>query len=185
MLSADLMTAFIFFEILSFTSFTWVIHEENEAAIRAAKTYLAIAVIGGLLLYGTSAALACGPGREFSELKASAAGASDQRRFCSRSPDSLWVRGEGRHVSAAHLASEGASGRAGSGIGAAFRHPHKVGVYGILMTTTQAFAGNTVYGILVLVLGTVTMALGALLAVFSVNLKGRLPARPCRRSALS
>lgn len=30
MLSADLMTTFVFFEILSFTSFTWVIHEQTS-----------------------------------------------------------------------------------------------------------------------------------------------------------
>ena len=48
-LAADLYTAFVFFEIMSFTSFTWVIQEETEGAIRAARTYLAVAVIGGLV----------------------------------------------------------------------------------------------------------------------------------------
>ena len=51
MLSADLMTAFVFFEILSFTSFTWVIHEETRDAVNAGYTYLFVAVIGGLLLF--------------------------------------------------------------------------------------------------------------------------------------
>ncbi len=51
MLSSDLMTAFVFFEIVSFTSFTWVIHEETAEAIKAAYTYLFIAVIGGLVLF--------------------------------------------------------------------------------------------------------------------------------------
>ena len=35
MLSADLITTFVFFEILSLTSFTWVMHEETEGALRA------------------------------------------------------------------------------------------------------------------------------------------------------
>ena len=48
-LAADLYTAFVFFEIMSFTSFTWVIQEETPGAIRAANTYLAVAVIGGLV----------------------------------------------------------------------------------------------------------------------------------------
>ena len=48
-LAADLFTAFIFFEVMSFTSFTWVIQEETPGAIRAAKTYLSVAVIGGLV----------------------------------------------------------------------------------------------------------------------------------------
>ena len=47
-LSGNLFTALIFFEIMSFTSFTFVIQEETEGAIRAANTYLAVAVIGGL-----------------------------------------------------------------------------------------------------------------------------------------
>jgi hydrogenase-4 component B len=51
MLSADLMTTFVFFEILSLTSFTWVIHEETAGAIRAAYTYLFIAIVGGLILF--------------------------------------------------------------------------------------------------------------------------------------
>ncbi len=33
MLSGDLMTSFVFFELLSFTSFTWVIHEETPEAV--------------------------------------------------------------------------------------------------------------------------------------------------------
>ena len=47
-LSADLYTTFIFFEIMSFTSFVWVIFDQKEPSVRAAKTYLAVAVIGGL-----------------------------------------------------------------------------------------------------------------------------------------
>ncbi|MCQ2446606.1 MAG: sodium:proton antiporter, partial [Clostridia bacterium] len=50
-LSSDLFTAFVFFEILSFTSFTWVIHDETPGATRAANTYLGVAVIGGLVLF--------------------------------------------------------------------------------------------------------------------------------------
>ena len=49
-LSADLFTVFIFFEIMSFTSYTWVAHEETKEALRAAETYLAVAVIGGLVM---------------------------------------------------------------------------------------------------------------------------------------
>ena len=47
-LASDLFTAFVFFEIMSFASFPWVIQEETDGAIRAAKTYLAVSVIGGL-----------------------------------------------------------------------------------------------------------------------------------------
>ncbi|MCC8067507.1 MAG: sodium:proton antiporter, partial [Clostridiales bacterium] len=49
-LSADLYTTFIFFEMMSFTSYVWVAHEENNGALRAADTYLAVAVLGGLVM---------------------------------------------------------------------------------------------------------------------------------------
>lgn len=39
-LSADLFTTFIFFEIMSFTSYVWVAQEETKEALRAAETYL-------------------------------------------------------------------------------------------------------------------------------------------------
>ena len=49
-LSADLFTTFIFFEIMSFTSYVWVAQEENPESLKAAATYLAVAVIGGLVM---------------------------------------------------------------------------------------------------------------------------------------
>ena len=49
-LSADLATTFIFFEVMSFTSYVWVAQEENAPSLRAAGTYLAVAVIGGLVM---------------------------------------------------------------------------------------------------------------------------------------
>ena len=49
-LSADLFTTFIFFEIMSFTSYVWVVQEETKGAVRAAETYLGVAVIGGMAL---------------------------------------------------------------------------------------------------------------------------------------
>lgn len=49
-LSADLFTTFVFFEIMSFTSYTWVAHDETPGAMRAAETYLAVAIIGGMVM---------------------------------------------------------------------------------------------------------------------------------------
>ena len=49
-LSDDLYTTFIFFEIMSFTSYTWVAHDETPGAMRAAETYLAVAIIGGMVM---------------------------------------------------------------------------------------------------------------------------------------
>lgn len=49
-LSANLYTTFIFFEIMSFTSYVWVAFDERPASLKAAETYLAVAVIGGLVM---------------------------------------------------------------------------------------------------------------------------------------
>ncbi|MBQ1493207.1 MAG: sodium:proton antiporter, partial [Blautia sp.] len=50
----------------------------------------------------------------------------------------------------------------------------KVGIYGILMTSMACMMGNIPYGVVVLTLGAITMFLGAVLALFSVNLKRTL-----------
>ena len=49
-LSADLITLFLFFEIMSFTSYVWVAQEETRGALRAAGTYLSVAVLGGMVM---------------------------------------------------------------------------------------------------------------------------------------
>ena len=49
-LSDDFVTTFVFFEIMSFTSYVWVAQEENRPSLKAAATYLAVAVIGGLVM---------------------------------------------------------------------------------------------------------------------------------------
>lgn len=48
--SADLLNLFTFFEIMSFTSYILVIHDEDKYAHEAGNTYIAMAVIGGLVL---------------------------------------------------------------------------------------------------------------------------------------
>ena len=48
-LSSDLITTFTFFEIMSFTSYAWVIQEEDKESMAAGKTYLTVAVLGGMV----------------------------------------------------------------------------------------------------------------------------------------
>ena len=48
-LAADLYTMFLFFEIMSLGSYVWVVQEETEGAMDAGRTYLTIAVLGGLV----------------------------------------------------------------------------------------------------------------------------------------
>ena len=49
-LSADLYTTFVFFEIMSLCSYVWVAQDEKAGSLRAGATYLAVAVIGGMVM---------------------------------------------------------------------------------------------------------------------------------------
>ena len=182
MLSADLMTAFVFFEVLSFTSFTWVIHEQTREAIRAGYTYLFIAVIGGLLMFMGLVLL------ERTTGTLSFAGLSEALQGAGSSPDSL---AEPKVLAAGVLILLGFGAKAGMfplHVWLPQAHPAapspasallsgiltKVGVYGILMTALYVLAGDFRFGLIVLAAGMITMLLGAVLALFSVNLKRTL-----------
>ena len=171
------MTAFVFFEVLSFTSFTWVIHEETEAAIRAGYTYLFVAVIGGLLLFMGLVLLEHTAGTlSFAELSTALRGEG-------ASADSL---AQPQVLAAGVLILLGFGAKAGMfplHIWLPKAHPAapspasallsgiltKVGVYGILMTALYVLAGDYRFGLIVLGAGLITMLLGAVLALFSVK----------------
>ncbi|MGX8714345.1 MAG: complex I subunit 5 family protein [Lachnospiraceae bacterium] len=176
MLSGDLMTTFLFFEILSLTSFTWVIHEETDGAIRAGYTYLFIAVIGGLILLMGLLLLYHAAGTlDFRELPAAVSAASDQGMILAGGICILFGFGAKAGMFPLHIWLPKAHPVAPSPASALLSGIlTKVGVYGILMTTLQVLIGNYYYGLLVLILGVITMALGAVLALFSVNLKRTL-----------
>ena len=121
MLSADFLTTFVFFEILSLSSFPWVLHERTAESIRAACTYLAVAVIGGLILFMGLLLLQHAAGTlVYADLPAALAGVGDRA---------------------------------------------------LMPAAVCILLG---FGALVLALGLVTMLLGAVLALFSVNLKRTL-----------
>ena len=175
-LAADLFTAFIFFEIMSFTSFTWVIQEETPGAIRAAKTYLAVAVIGGLVAlmglfllwrsFGTLAIDALYPAARAQGLRPVlyAAGGCILFGFGAKAgmfPVHIWL--PKAHPVAPAPASALLSGAL-----------TKSGIWGILVISCNLFRGDPAWGAVILALGTVTMLLGAVLALFSIDLKRTL-----------
>ncbi len=175
-LSGDLYTTFVFFEIMSFTSYVWVAQEENRSALRAAETYLAVAVTGGLvmlmgifLLYyqlGTvtirelpQAVAVCG---EKNMLYA--AGVCLLVGFGAKAgafPLHIWLP-------KAHPVAPAPTSALLSGI------LTKTGIYGILVLSCYLFSQDGVWRTGILVLGVVTMLGGAVLAVFSVDLKRTL-----------
>lgn len=175
-LSADLFTTFLFFEIMSFTSYVWVAQEENEPSLRAAATYLAVAVIGGLvmlmglfLLYHEFGTLV------ISELLPAAEKYPD-RRLLYAAGVCLLV-GFGAKAGAfplhiwlpkAHPVAPAPASALLSGI------LTKAGIFGILIISSDLFRHDAAWGTLILATGVLTMFGGAMLAVFSVDLKRTL-----------
>ncbi len=199
-LSADFYTTFIFFEIMSLTSYVWVAHDEKREALRAAGTYLAVAVIGGLvmlmgifLLYDVTGTLF------FNELtglySAYGTAANDLQTAAvtqkwgagtagaSSAMTQLWIAGFcllfgfGAKAGAfplhiwlpkAHPVAPAPASALLSGI------LTKAGMYGILLLTAYLFLGNAAWSGMILLLGVCTMVVGAVLALFSVDLKRTL-----------
>ena len=186
-LSADFYTTFIFFEVMSFTSYVWVAHDEKKESLRAAATYLAVAVIGGLvmlmgifLLYhecGTlrfdELATVIGEYRKVLSVDASVSGAMR----------TIWIAGIcmlfgfGAKAGAfplhiwlpkAHPVAPAPASALLSGI------LTKAGMFGILVLTGYVFLKDSMWGSLILILGVCTMVVGAVLALFSVDLKRTL-----------
>lgn len=176
-LSADFFTTFVFFEIMSFTSYVWVAHDERTESLRAAGTYLAVAVIGGLvmlmgifLLYDVTGTLYF---RDLSGVLLRSSNSSTQ----------IWTAGLcllfgfGAKAGAfplhiwlpkAHPVAPAPASALLSGI------LTKAGMYGILILTAYLFLGSALWGGLILVLGVCTMVIGALLALFSIDFKRTL-----------
>ena len=191
-LSADLYTTFIFFEIMSFTSYVWVAFDEKKESLRAAQTYLAVAVIGGLVmlmglfllydLFGTlemetlseKAALLL-KGEEEGSFSAAAGFSSAATQLYAAG--FLLLFGFGAKAGAvplhiwlpkAHPVAPAPASALLSGI------LTKAGVFGIIFVSCGMFGSDGSWNFLIAVLGLITMFVGAFLALFSMNLKRTL-----------
>ena len=171
-LSADLYTTFVFFEIMSLCSYVWVAQDEKEGSLRAGATYLAVAVIGGMvmlmgifLLYHQAGTLM------IHELTAAVAGKNLWPAvlcmfvgFAGKAgayPIHIWLP-------KAHPVAPAPASALLSGI------LTKTGIFGILVISCKLMLQDAAWGAFVLVIGVITMFLGALLALFSVNFKRTL-----------
>lgn len=180
-LSVDFYTTFIFFEIMSLASYVWVAQDEKPASMRAAGTYLAVAVIGGLvmlmgifLLYDMTGTV------KFDDLIALSGNAGIIEKYGSTR---LWAAalcllfGFGAKAGAfpmhiwlpkAHPVAPAPASALLSGI------LTKAGVFGVLVLTSYIFLGDANWGAMILIIAVCTMLLGAVLALFSVDLKRTL-----------
>lgn len=174
-LAGDLLTLFVYFEIMSFTSYVWVAQNETPEALRASETYLFIAVIGGLtmlvglfLLYadvGTLTLEGIAAGAESLSLgRRLAIGICLFMGFGAKAgmfPLHIWLP-------KAHPVAPAPASALLSGI------LTKSGVFGVIAVTCYLFEGVVTWGRLLLVPAVITMTMGALLAVFSTDLKRTL-----------
>ena len=174
-LAADLLTLFIFFEIMSFTSYVWVVQNETPQAVRASETYLFIAVIGGLTMLMGFFLLANAVGElTFENILEKAPGLSTGLRYAvgvcalvgfgakaGMFPLHIWLP-------KAHPVAPAPASALLSGI------LTKSGVFGVIGISFWLFDGVPGWGRLLLIPAAVTMLLGAVLAVFSVDLKRTL-----------
>lgn len=175
-LAEDFYTLFIFFEIMSLSSYCLVAHEEDEKAMRAAQTYLAVAVGGGMvtlmglfLLYRLTGTLsydglfaACARVENRSALYA--AGALTCVGFAAKAgafPLHIWLP-------KAHPVAPAPASALLSGI------LTKTGVFGLIAVSCSVFGHNAAWGNILLAFAMITMFLGALLALFSIDLKRTL-----------
>ena len=172
MLSDDLFTAFIFFEIMSMASYPWVAHEETAGAMRAAETYLGIAVAGGMvtlmgmmLLYAELGDLSFAAIAAMTpSSKTYVSGALILVGFLAKAgafPLHIWLP-------KAHPVAPAPASALLSGL------LTKAGVFGVLLVSFSIFKGSYAYGCILLAIALITMLLGAVLGVFSTNLKRTL-----------
>lgn len=174
-LSDDLITCFLFFEILGFTSYCWVVHEENAAAMRAGQTYLAVAILGGMaMLMGLMLLQAQLHTLRFEELAEAARLVPLSSLYL---PGALILAGFGAKAGMfplhiwlpkAHPVAPAPASALLSGV------LTKVGILGILVISTRLFYADPLWGNLLLGIGLINMFLGALLALMSVDLKRTL-----------
>lgn len=175
-LSRDLMTTFIFFELMSFSSYPLIIHDEKDESKKAGKTYLSIAVASGMiLLMGLFIIYKNLNTLDFYQIRELTRGISLSTELfiggilvligfgakAGMYPLHIWLP-------KAHAVAPAPASALLSGI------MTKTGVFGIIIMAANLFYGSHIFGIILLVLAVITMVTGAVLAVFSVNLKRTL-----------
>ena len=177
-LADDLFTLFVFFEVMSFTSYVWVAWPETPGALRASQTYLAIAVFGGMvLLVGLFLLWRMFGTLQFDEVAALVASLPAEQRPMLLAAGLCCLTGFGAKAGMfplhiwlpkAHPVAPAPASALLSGI------LTKSGVFGVLVVARYLLWADGTWNAIILALGTVTMVLGAVLALFSIDLKRTL-----------
>ena len=168
-LSDDLYTTFVFFEMMSFSSYVWVVQEETDGAVKASESFLGIGVIGGLvalmgvfLLYHLTGDLS------FVTLRESCAAVENRSMLYAAGGCLLFGFGAKAGMFPLHFWLPSAHPVAPSPASAVLSGViTKAGIFGVLVLGGKVFFHDGSWGLLILLLG-------AVLGVFSVNLKRTL-----------
>ena len=174
-LSSSLWTTFMFFEMMSLTSFVLVIHDERKESLSAGNTYLSIAIISGMiLLMGMFILQVELKTLRFDEIYALCKDGINPRVYAAgiclllgfgakagMFPLHTWLL-------KAHPVAPAPASALLSGI------LTKAGVFGIIICVTYIFPSVKSFAVILLILALITMLLGAVLAVFSINFKRTL-----------
>lgn len=178
-LSADLFTTFLFFELMSLSSYAWVAHDEKKESLQAGDTYMAVAMIGGLvmlmgifLLYQQAGTLSIDQLYEICRKALRGEGGPDPAVLYAAGTCLLFGFGAKAGAFPLHIwlpkahpvAPAPASGLL-SGI------LTKAGIFGVLVISCNLFLYDPKWGTFLLLIGIMTMLTGAILALFSVNIK--------------
>lgn len=175
--SNNLYNLFMFFEIMSFVSFPLVIQTETKEAKEAGTSYFVIAIIGGLMIMAGMLLVYVQTGSmNFDKLREMLEQYGDTTSL-------LWwgsllmLLGFGAKASLfplhtwlpkAHPAAPAPASAMLSGI------LTKTGVAGMIVVVCNIMFPSASFGILVLVLGTVTMVLGGIIALSANEIKKTL-----------
>lgn len=177
-LAKDLAMLFMFFEWMSLASYLLVAHDEKKETMRAAQTYLFVAVAGGLVLlmgimlfYNVTGTLV------LAEMRAAVGNVGTDRKKEVLAAGICMLIGFGAKAGLfplhiwlpkAHPVAPAPASAILSGM------LTKTGIYGILIVSTRLFYHDAQWGVMLVILGVVTMLTGAVLALFSNNLKKAL-----------
>lgn len=177
LLSGDLFTTYIFFEIMSLASYVMVIHDETPDAKDAAKTYLAVTIVGGLALLMGIFLIQYTLGTTEINLLLSAIQEYTGDMTIIYATGILMMVGFGGKAGMfpihfwlpkAHTAAPAPASALLSGI------LTKTGIFGALVISSNIFLYDYAWNIGLFILSMISMFLGAFLALFSTNLKRTL-----------
>ncbi|QEK13419.1 NADH dehydrogenase [Crassaminicella thermophila] len=170
-LSENILNLFTFFEIMSFTSYALVIHDEDKYALDAGKIYIGMAIGGGMvLLMGLFLLYEYTGVFNISELGVQIRQIGNIKYLIS----TLIIIGFGVKASIVPLhvwvpkvypAAPTPASAILSGV------LLKTGLFGIFITTENLMQGDLFISMVILILGLMNMFLGGFLALFQRNIK--------------